>query len=114
MRMRASSGWTTLAGLVTTVVPGLVGYLAVLIGSVVALQFMRPGYRGVGMALLVAAAFASLPYYLIFGPIPLLLTADAWRLLRFLCVTALYIGVLGGAAWVLWLHGDPSRILLFR
>ena len=95
-------------------VTSFVGYLAVLVGSLVALQFMRPGYRGLGIVLFVAAAFAGIPYYLIAGPLNLILTADAWRLLRFLCVTALYLGVLAGAAWVLWLHGDPSRILLYR
>lgn len=100
--------------LVTIVVTCVVTYLAVLAGAFVALQFMRPGYRGLGMALLVAAAFASLPYYLIFGPVTLLLTADPERFLRFMCVTALYLGLLAGAAWVLWLHGNPSRILLYR
>ena len=92
----------------------VVAYLAVLVGAFVALPFMRPGFRGLGIVLFVVAAFVGIPLYLIAGPLNVLLTADSLRFLRFLCVTALYLGVLAGAAWVLWLHGDPARILLYR
>ena len=90
------------------------GYLAVLTGAFVAVQFMRPGHRGLGIVLFFVAAFAGIPFYLIAGPLNVLLTADSLRFVRFLCLTAIYLGVLAGAAWVLWLHGDPSRILLYR
>ena len=39
---------------------------------------------------------------------------DSLRFLRFFAATAAWLGVLAGAIWVLWLHGDPSRILLLR
>ena len=92
----------------------LVGYLALIAGSVVALQFMRPGYRGLGIVLFFVAAFLGTLFYILAGPINVLLTADAWRILRFVAATAAWLGALGGAIWVLWLHGDPSRILLWR
>ena len=90
------------------------GYVAFLAGALVALQFMRPGYRGLGIVLFVAAAFACTLVYILVGPINVLLTADSLRFLRFFAATAAWLGVLAGSIWVLWLHVDPSRILLFR
>jgi hypothetical protein len=95
-------------------VTALVGSLAFIGGAFLASPFMRPGHRGLGIVLFVAAVFFSLPFYLILGPINVLLTADVFRFLRFFAITAGWLGALAGAAWVLWLHGDPSRILLFR
>jgi hypothetical protein len=92
----------------------LAGYLALIVGAFLALPFMRPGYRGLGIVLFVVALFFSLPFYLIFGPINVLLTADSLRFVRFFATTAGWLGAIAGAIWVLWLRGDPSRILLFR
>jgi hypothetical protein len=92
----------------------LAGYYAFIAGAFVALQFMRPGYRGLGIVLFVVAAFACTLVYILVGPVNVLLTADSLRFLRFFAATAAWLGVLAGAIWVLWLHGDPSRILLFR
>lgn len=92
----------------------LAGYAAFIAGAAVALQFMRPGYRGLGIVLFVVAAFACTLVYILVGPVNLLLAADELRFLRFLAVTAAWLGALAGAIWVLWLHGDPSRILLFH
>ena len=98
----------------TIIAAAFTGYLAFITGAFVALQFMRPGYRGLGIVLFVAAAFACTLVYILVGPINLLLTADSLRFLRFFAATAGWLGVLAGAIWVLWLHGDPSRILLLR
>ena len=90
------------------------GYLAFVAGAFGALQFMAPGYRGLGIVLFFVAAFACTLVYMLVGPINVLLTADSLRFLRFFAATAAWLGALAGAAWVLWLHGDPSRILLFH
>ena len=92
----------------------LAGYLALITTSFVAWQFMRPGYRGLGIVLFVAAMFFVTPFYFVVGPLNVVLTADRFRFLQLFCTTAAWLGFTAGAVWVLWLHGDPSRILLYR
>ena len=98
----------------TVAAAAFAGYLAFLTSAFVALQFMAPGYRGLGIVLFVVAAFACTLVYLLVGPINVLLTTDSLRFLRFVAATAAWLGALAGATWVLWLHGDPSRILIVR
>ena len=92
----------------------LAGYLAFITGAFLALPFMRPGHRGLGIVLFVVAVFFSLPFYLLVGPINVLGTVDSLRFIRFFATTAAWLGAIAGATWVLWLHGDPSRLPLYR
>jgi len=112
--MRFLTGRTLGYALGATFAAALAAYVAVITSAIIALQFMRPGYRGLGIVLFFVAAFFGTLLYVLVGPVNVLLTADSLRFVRFVAATAAWLGALAGAIWVLWLHGDPSRILLFR
>lgn len=101
-----------------TVVPllafAVTGYLAVIVGAFLGTTFLRPDMRGLAAVAFIVALFFASMLYLVIGIIPVLISTSPWRFVRFVMVTAGLLGAFAGAGWVIWLHGDPSRILLYR
>ena len=104
-------GARTIVPAVSLALPSLlVGYLAFVTSAFVSFQFMRPGHRGLGVALFVVAIFFITGYYILVGPFALF-ASHRLRYLQFTCATAAWLGFVAGAVWILWLHGIPSNIL---
>lgn len=92
----------------------MVGYLAFLVGAFIATSFRQPAIRGLDAVAFVFAVFFALVVYVLTCISIIVKFAERWGNLTLVASATGLIGFFSGAAWVLWLHGDPSRILLIR
>ncbi|HET7614821.1 MAG TPA: hypothetical protein VFK26_12950 [Gemmatimonadaceae bacterium] len=88
----------------------LFGYVAVVIGSYAAWALVRVGHQPLGVALFLLMLFPGTALLFLYT-LGTVLTADKLRFTWFLIAFTVYAGIFGGAAWSLWLHGDPARIV---
>jgi hypothetical protein len=97
-------------------VGAMIGYVAILAGAFLGLRFMQPDLHGLRTGVFLLAGFLGAMFYFVYCVVFVVVsTASAeWRLLRLVAATAGYLGFFCGAAWVIWLHGDPARIILVR
>lgn len=87
-----------------------IGYLAALMGAVLLASLVNLQLRPLAIILFVIGAGLG-TVLLIGNTLALLFSGTRYRLLRFVVLLAVYLGALGAAAWVLWMHGDPARIV---
>lgn len=86
------------------------GYVAAIIGSYAAWGLVRVGHQPLGVALFLLMLFPGSAVLFLYA-LGTVLTADELRFTWFLIALAVYAGIFGGAAWGLWFHGDPARIV---
>lgn len=96
--------------LISVLAPPLLGYAALLVGSYAALALVRVGQQPLAVALFVLALFPG-SFRLFLSALGMGLTTEKGRFTQFAIAFAMYAGIFGGSAWVLWFHGDPARIV---
>lgn len=91
----------------------LLGYFALLVGSFTQLVLLHYVPRQLVIGTFLLAAFFGSALYVVIGVLGPIFR-ERPRIFEFLAATTIWIGFLAGCVWVLWLQGDPERILLVR
>jgi len=91
----------------------VLGYLGFLVGSLTQWVLLRYAPRPLAIGAFLLVTFFGSAFYFVVGVLRPIFR-ERPRVFQFLAATTIWIGFLAGSVWVLWFHGEPSRILFTR